>query len=144
MTGIFLLLRSTWKIWLPILLIVGTAGTIWAQNARINSLKNQRDVAIVEHDKAMEEQRQLLADIDRLNRVLVQKKMLEQRLGAQLEDAKNRIRNLANNRPDVADWRNASLPSGLWAAVNNSSPSPDPPDPDTTDTHPSSHPDDQR
>ena len=107
-------LRQTWKIWLPMIAFVLVAGTIYAQHQQIKSLKSQRDVAVVEHERAIEEQKQLLNDIDRLNKVLLHKQEVARNLEVQLEESKNRIRRLAANRPDVADWRNSALPSGLW------------------------------
>lgn len=114
MTAILAVLARTWKIWLPALLVFGATGTIWAQRLQLTAVKAERDVAVSEHDRAMEEQRQLLNDIDKLNHILARRKAQEQKLEADLENSKKRIRALASARPDVADWRAAPLPGGLW------------------------------
>jgi len=114
MTAILALLGRTWKIWLPGALVLAAATTIWAQRLQLHAAKAERDVAIHEHNQAMEEQRQLLSDLDRLNNILARRKAQEQKLEADLEDSKKRIRALASSRPDVADWRAAPLPDGLW------------------------------
>lgn len=114
MSAVLAILGRTWKIWLPAVLVIAAAGTIWAQRLQLHAAKAERDVAIHEHDRAVEERRQLLADIDKLNDILARRKDQERKLEADLEDSKKRIRALASNRPDVADWRAAPLPAGLW------------------------------
>lgn len=114
MTALLAVLGRTWKVWLPAVIVVGLATTIWAQRLQLTAAKSERDVAIHEHDRAIEEQRQLLADLDRLNNILARRKDQERKLEADLESAKKRIRALAAARPDVADWRATPLPDGLW------------------------------
>ena len=123
MIGLWTLVLRFWKIWVPALAMLLVAGTIYAQHTRIKTLKAEKTMAIVEHDKAVEEQKQLLSDIDRLNKVLKKQKTFERKLGKDLQNAKNRIRKLAEDRPEVADWRMSAIPAGLWdAAVGARSP----------------------
>jgi hypothetical protein len=67
---ILMILRATWKIWLPTLAIVLIAGTIWAQGKRINHLREERDVAISEYQRAMVVAQAAAADREKLDRLL--------------------------------------------------------------------------
>lgn len=129
MTAVLAILGKTWKIWAPALIVLTMGGTIWAQSMSLRATKAERDVAVQEHDRAMEEQRQLLADLDRLNSILKRKAQQQRALEVSLENSKQRIRNLAAARPDIADWRAMPIPAGLWSEVNRPS-SGDPKRPD--------------
>ena len=115
--AILKLLTGTWKVWLPALVLLSVAGTIWYQKQRINYLEEVRNVAIAEHDRAMEEQRQLLDDIKRLNTVLETQKEIDRQLGENLENAKIKLRNLESNSPAVDRWLDTPIPDGVWKAV---------------------------
>lgn len=144
MTAFLLVLKSTWKIWVPALAVLLIGGTLWAQQSRIKSLKNQRDVAIVEHDRAMEQQTQLLADIDRLDALLLSREAVVKKLEVDLANAKKRIAALAAQRPDVVDWLAAPLPAGLWSAANDHPPSQSAAGADPTGSGPADRAEDER
>lgn len=118
MTAVLAILGRTWKIWVPALVLILVAGTLYAQRTKIKSLTAQRDVAVVEHDRAVEEQRQLLDDIARLDKLLLAREAQAKKLEVDLAQAKKRIAALAAVRPDVADWLDAPLPVGLWREVS--------------------------
>lgn len=114
---IWTLVLRYWKVWVPVVLVLAVATTIWGQVKRIDSLRGQRDVAIYEHDRMVEENKSILADIDRLNKILLQREQQLDRIEANYSSALGRIKALSQERPDVADWLDSRLPDGMWKVV---------------------------
>lgn len=111
------LLGKTWKMWLPVVLVLTATTTIWAQSKRINTLKEQRNVAIYEHDRAVEQIKKQIEDIQKLNNILLDWQKQASRLQADYDAALGRIKAVLQKRPDIRDWADTRLPGGLWEAA---------------------------
>jgi len=114
---IWTLVMRYWKIWLPAILVLGVATTIWAQASRIDSLKEERDVAIYEHDRVAAENKSILDDIDRLNKIILRRQEQIKRIEADYSAAMGRLKALSQARPDVRDWIGSRLPDGMWKDI---------------------------
>lgn len=112
------LILRYWKIWVPVLVIVLVGGTIYAQQKRINSLKEDRNVAITERDRMLAENQSLLQDRVRLSKILVDREKQTARLQSNYDNAVGRLKALQENRPDIRDWSDTVLPVGMWAEVH--------------------------
>jgi len=117
MSLIFTFIMRYWKIWLPVILVLAIATTIWAQSKRITSLKGERDVAIYEHDRVAAENESILADIDRLNKIILRRQEQIKRIEADYTAAMGRIKALSQARPDVRAWVDSRLPDGMWSEL---------------------------
>jgi hypothetical protein len=116
---ILMILRATWKIWLPALAIVLIAGTIWAQGKRINHLREERDVAISEYQRAMVVAQAATADREKLDRLLQERQRDAESRERKLSKALAKVAELSRVRPDVRDWVDAPLPAGVWAEIHH-------------------------
>jgi hypothetical protein len=115
---ILMILRATWKIWLPTLAIVLIAGTIWAQGKRINHLREERDVAISEYQRAMVVAQAATADREKLDRLLQERQKDADARERKMSKALAKVAELSRLRPDVRAWVDAPLPAGMWAEIH--------------------------
>ena len=114
---IIMLVKKYWKVALPVVHGAVIVITFVYQNGRIKSLKEERNVAIYEHDRAVEEVSQLLEDTRRLNTILVGRRAKVSSLEASLHSAMGRISSLSQERSDIADWVDTRIPDGMWAEI---------------------------
>lgn len=112
-------LKSYWKIIVPVILVVLIAGTVWGMSKRIDSLKEQRDELNTKFEIASKQSESLMADIRRLNKIIIQRQQQSAKLEKSYGEALDRINALSKVRPDVRSWVDTPLPDGLWAATRD-------------------------